>query len=97
VAHGVTRLQTDVEHSKNTSADKLQCLSKNARHGCVRVVASESSNPAASLTLTPRTEGGDQYLLPLSEQTTRQLQKVIAEFNQTRDLLFERPWSAMLQ
>ena len=61
------------------------------------VVASESSNPEAQLTLTLRTEGGDHYLLPLSEQTTRQLQKVIAEFNRTRDLLFERPAAAMLQ
>jgi hypothetical protein len=30
------------------------------------VVASESSNPEALLTLTLRTERGDQYLLPLS-------------------------------
>ena len=64
------------------------------------VVASESSSPEALLTLTLRTERGDQYLLPLSEQTTRQLQKVISEFNRTRDLLFleERPAaSATLQ
>jgi hypothetical protein len=64
------------------------------------VVASESSNPEALLTLTLRTEGGDQYLLPLSERTTRQLQTVISEFNRTRDLLFveERPAaSAVLQ
>jgi hypothetical protein len=64
------------------------------------VVASESSNPEALLTLTLRTERGDQYLLPLSERTTRQLQTVISEFNRTRDLLFveERPAaSAVLQ
>jgi len=39
-------------------------------------------------------------LLPLSEQTTRQLQEVISQFNRTRDLLFveERaPASATLQ
>jgi hypothetical protein len=53
------------------------------------VVASESSNFGleALLTLTLRTEGGDQYLVPLSEQTTRQLQKMISEFNRARDLL----------
>jgi hypothetical protein len=50
------------------------------------VVASESSNLEALLTLTLRTEGGDQYLVPLSEQTTRQLQKMISEFNRARDL-----------
>jgi hypothetical protein len=64
------------------------------------VVASESSSPEALLTLKLKTEGGDQYLLPLSERTTRQLQLVISEFNRTRDLLFveERPAaSAMLQ
>jgi hypothetical protein len=52
------------------------------------VVASESSNPEALLTLKLKTETGDQFLLPLSEGTTRQLQLVIAEFNRTRDLLF---------
>jgi len=57
------------------------------------VVASENSNPEAILTLKLKTESGDQVLLPLSERTTRQLQKIIAEFNRTRDLLFleERP------
>jgi hypothetical protein len=45
------------------------------------VVASESSNPEALLTLTLRTESGDHYLLPLSEQTTRQLQKVICSLH----------------
>jgi hypothetical protein len=64
------------------------------------VVASENSSPEALLTLKLKTEAGDQYLLPLSERTTRQLQLVISEFNRTRDLLFveERPAaSATLQ
>jgi hypothetical protein len=64
------------------------------------VVASESSSPEALLTLKLKTESGDQYLLPLSERTTRQLQLVISEFNRTRDMLFveERlAASAMLQ
>jgi hypothetical protein len=64
------------------------------------VVASDSSNPEAILTLKLKTESGDQVLLPLSERTTRQLQRVISEFNRTRDLLFveERPCaSATLQ
>jgi hypothetical protein len=52
------------------------------------VMASENSNPEARLTLKLRTEAGDQVLLPLSEQTTRQLQEVISQFNRTRDLLF---------
>jgi hypothetical protein len=57
------------------------------------VMASESSNPEATLTLKLKTKSGDQVLLPLSERTTRQLQRVISEFNRTRDLLFvaERP------
>jgi hypothetical protein len=63
------------------------------------VVASDSSNPEAILTLKLKTESGDQILLPLSERTTRQLQQVISEFNRTRDLLFmEEPRaSATLQ
>jgi hypothetical protein len=64
------------------------------------VVASESSNPEAILTLKLKTESGDQVLLSLSERTTRRLQQVISEFNRTRDLLFvdERPsTSATLQ
>jgi hypothetical protein len=52
------------------------------------VVASESPNPEAILTLKLNTESGDQVLLPLSERTTKQLQQVISEFNRTRDLLF---------
>jgi hypothetical protein len=57
------------------------------------VVASESCNPEAILTLKLTTESGDPVLLPLSERTTRQLQHVVSEFNRTRDLLFveERP------
>jgi hypothetical protein len=57
------------------------------------VVASENSSPEALLTLRVKTEAGDQYLLPLSERTTRQLQLVISESSRTRDLLFreERP------
>ena len=35
-----------------------------------------------------KTESGDQVLLPLSELTTRQLQRVLSEFNRTGDLLF---------
>jgi hypothetical protein len=64
------------------------------------VVASESSNPEALLTLKLKTASGDHVLLPLSERATRQLQRVISEFNRTRDLLFveERPpASATLQ
>jgi hypothetical protein len=38
------------------------------------VMASERSNPEATLTLKLKTESGDQVLLPLSERTTRQLQ-----------------------
>jgi hypothetical protein len=41
------------------------------------VVASENSSREALLTLTLKTEAGDQYLLPLSERTTRQLQVLI--------------------
>ena len=64
------------------------------------IVASENSNPEALLTLRLTTEEGQTVLLPLSERTTRQLAKVISEFNRTRDLLFvqERPTaSATLQ
>lgn len=64
------------------------------------IVASENSNPEALLTLRLTTEEGQTVLLPLSEKTTRQLAKVISEFNRTRDLLFvqERPSaSATLQ
>jgi hypothetical protein len=51
------------------------------------VQASESSSPEALLTLKLRSATGDEVLLPLSERATRQLAKVISEFNRTRDLL----------
>jgi hypothetical protein len=52
------------------------------------VQASETSSPEASLTLRLKTGSGDEFLLPLSERATRQIQRVVAEFNRTRDLLF---------
>jgi hypothetical protein len=52
------------------------------------VQASENSSPEALLTLKLRTAAGDEVMLPLSERAARQLQKVISEFNRTRDLLF---------
>jgi hypothetical protein len=52
------------------------------------VQASENSSREALLTLRLRTATGDEVLLPLSERATRQLAKVISEFNRTRDLLF---------
>jgi hypothetical protein len=52
------------------------------------VVASENSDPTAALVLKLRTEGGQEVLLPLSERATKQVQKVISEFNRSRDLLF---------
>jgi hypothetical protein len=60
------------------------------------VVASENSDPKAALVLKLRTEGGQEVLLPLSERATEQVQKVISEFNRSRDLLFveERPVAA---
>jgi hypothetical protein len=60
------------------------------------VVASENSDPKAALVLKLRTEGGQEVLLPLSERATKQVQKVISEFNRSRDLLFveERPVAA---
>jgi hypothetical protein len=51
------------------------------------VQASESSSPEALLTLKLRSAAGDEVLLPLSERATRQLARVISEFNRTRDLL----------
>jgi hypothetical protein len=51
------------------------------------VQASENSSPEALLTLKLRSAAGDEVLLPLSERATRQLAKVISEFNRTRDLL----------
>jgi hypothetical protein len=64
------------------------------------VMASENSNPEARLTLKLKPEAWNQVLLPPSEQTTRQLQEVISQFNRTRDLLFveaRAPASATLQ
>jgi hypothetical protein len=57
---------------------------------CVGAVvqASENSNPEALLTLRLKTLAGNEILLPMSERVTRQLQKVISEFNRTRGLLF---------
>ena len=52
------------------------------------VIASENSNPRAALVLKLRTEGGQEVLLPLSERATKQVQKLIFEFNRSRDLLF---------
>jgi hypothetical protein len=52
------------------------------------VVASENSSPEAALVLKLRTEAGEEVLLPLSERATKQVQKVISEFNWSRDLLF---------
>jgi hypothetical protein len=60
------------------------------------VVASENSSPEAALVLKLRTEAGEEVLLPLSERATKQVQKVISEFNRSRDLLFveDRPAAA---
>jgi hypothetical protein len=52
------------------------------------VIASENSNPEAALVLKLRTEAGEEVFLPISEKGARQVQKVIAEFNRSRDLLF---------
>jgi hypothetical protein len=52
------------------------------------VLASENSDPQAALVLKLRTEAGQEVLLPLSERSAKQVQKVISEFNRSRDLLF---------
>ncbi len=52
------------------------------------VVASENASPEAALVLKLRTETGEEVLLPLSERGAKQVQKVIGEFNRSRDLLF---------
>ena len=66
--------------------------------GCTGAIdtASESSSPEAALVLKLRTEGGEEVLLPISEKAARQVQKVIGEFNRSRDLLFveDRPATA---
>jgi hypothetical protein len=58
------------------------------------VVASENSSPEAALVLKLRTEAGEEVLLPLSERATKQVQKVIREFNRSRDLLVVEKRSA---
>jgi hypothetical protein len=57
------------------------------------VISSENSSPAAALVLKLRTESGQEVFLPISEVGARQVQKVIGEFNHSRDFLFveERP------
>ncbi len=52
------------------------------------VIASENSDPQAALVLKLRTETEEEVLLPLSERGAKQVQKVIGEFNRSRDLLF---------
>jgi hypothetical protein len=51
------------------------------------VIASENSSPDAAFVLTLRTEVGQEVLLPLSVQGAKQVQKVIGEFNRSRDFL----------
>jgi hypothetical protein len=58
------------------------------------VVASENSNPEAVLTLTLRTEAGEDCLMRISEQAAKQIAKVISEFNRSRDFLFAEERSA---
>ena len=48
------------------------------------VIASENSKPEAALVLKLRTEGGQEVLLPISEMAARQVQKVIGEFDRSR-------------
>jgi hypothetical protein len=63
---------------------------------CTRsvVVASENSSPEAVLTLTLRTEAGEECLMRISEQAAKQIAKVISEFNCTRDFLFAEEQAA---
>jgi len=79
---------TKTEHRKGRPSVAITKLPGIVACNGALVVASESSNPEAILTLKLKTESGDQVLLPLSERTTGQLQHVISEFNRTRDLLF---------
>jgi hypothetical protein len=58
------------------------------------VVASESSNPEALLTLTLRTEAGEECLMRITEKAAKQLHKIITEFNRSRDFLFAEEQSA---
>jgi hypothetical protein len=58
------------------------------------VVASENSNPEAVITLTLRTEAGEECLMRISEQAAKQIAKVITEFNRSRDFLFAEEQAA---
>jgi hypothetical protein len=58
------------------------------------VVASENSNPEAILTLTLRTEAGEECLMRISEQAAKQIAKIISEFNRSRDFLFSEAQAA---
>jgi hypothetical protein len=40
------------------------------------------------LVLRLRTEAGEEVVLPISKKGAKQVQKVIREFNRSRDLLF---------
>jgi hypothetical protein len=44
--------------------------------------------PRSGLTLTLRTEAGEECLMRISEQAAKQIAKVISEFNRSRDFLF---------
>jgi hypothetical protein len=82
---------TEIEQKKNIQRGLVVAVKTlPAIVACTGAVvrASENSSPEALLTLRLKTGSGDEVLLPLSEQATRQLQKVVAEFNRTRDLLF---------
>jgi len=41
-----------------------------------------------------RTEDGQELLLPISEKGARQVQRIIGEFNRSRDFLFAEERSA---
>jgi hypothetical protein len=58
------------------------------------VIASESSNPEALLTLTLRTEAGEECLMRITEKAAKQLHKIITEFNRSRDFLFAEEQAA---
>jgi hypothetical protein len=46
------------------------------------VVASENSNPEAILTLTLRTEAGEECLMRITEKAAKQLHKIITSYRQ---------------
>jgi hypothetical protein len=80
-----------IEHNKNYKKGIGRgCEEPSGIVACTGAVvqASENSSPEALLTLRLKTGSGDEVLLPLSECATPQLQRVVAEFNRTRDLLF---------